>query len=275
MMAMYDGKEAARKVWGTAPAGWVFAEGAAIGTKEYFENVLHKRSSYEQPWLFEVFPFDTASGKKVLEVGCGAGYDAYEFCRKLAIYTGVDITPENIERTKKHLGLFGFNADIRLGDAEKLDFPDESFDIVFSNGVLHHIPDIRRSLSEIQRVLKPRGEFWMTLYHKNSVFYRLSVCLWKHILKGGFLEMSLLDRRALIEDTGSDAKPIVNIYSKREARKLVHEANFSLEFLGCRKLVHEDFPGTICRLIRPVPQKFLDRLGRVFGWYVVTRARKI
>jgi SAM-dependent methyltransferase len=273
-MEIDDGKEAARKVWGSNPAGWVFGGGAAIGTKEYFENVLLRRSSYEQPWLFEVFPFSETRGKAVLEVGCGAGYDAYEFCRNGACYAGIDITPENIERTKTHLGLFGFNGDIRLGDAEKLDFPDESFDFVFSNGVLHHIPNISRGLTEIRRVLKPGGELWMTLYHKNSVFYRLSVCLWKHVLKAGFLEMSLDDRRALIEDTGSDAKPIVNVYSKGEVIKLVQNANLSVTFVGCRKLVHEDFPGTIYRVIRPIPQKWLDRLGRVVGWYVVVRARK-
>jgi len=274
-MEIYDGKEAARKTWGTAPAGWVYGEGAAIGTKEYFQNVVQKRSSHEQPWLFEVFPFGATRGKAVLEVGCGAGYDAYEFCRNGANYRGIDITPENIQRTKTHLGLFGFEGDIRLGDAEKLDFPDGSFDVVFSNGVLHHIPDIRRSFSEIHRVLKPQGELWMTLYHRNSVFYRLSVCLWKHVLKGGFLQMNLQDRRSSIEDTGSDAKPIVNVYSKREVKTLVEEAKLSLEFIDCRKLLHEDFPGTIYRVIRPVPQKLLDRLGRILGWYIVVRARKI
>jgi ubiquinone/menaquinone biosynthesis C-methylase UbiE len=274
-MTPYDGKEAAKQVWGASPAGWVHGEGAAIGTKEYFENVIRKRSTYELPWLFEVFPFDKARGKKVLEVGCGAGYDAFEFCRNGANYTGIDITPENIERTKKHLGLVGFDADIRLGDAEHLDFPDESFDLAFSNGVLHHIPDIRKGFNEIHRILKPRGEFWLTLYHKNSVFYRLSICLWTHILRGGFLKLSLQERRSLIEYTASDAKPIVNVYSKGEVQGLVQQARFSIEFLGCRKLVHEDFPGTIARLIRPVPQKLLDRLGRVLGWYVMVRARKL
>jgi ubiquinone/menaquinone biosynthesis C-methylase UbiE len=274
-MGSYDGKEAARQAWGASPAGWVYGEGAAIGTKEYFENVIKKRSTYELPWLVEVFPFGETRGKKVLEVGCGAGYDAYEFCRHGANYTGIDLTPENIERTGKHLRLVGLDGDIRLGDAENLDFPDRSFDLAFSNGVLHHIPDILQGFKEIHRILKPRGEFWLTLYHKNSVFYRLSVCLWSHILKGGFRKMTLDERRSLIEYTTSDAKPIVNVYSKGEVQALVRQAGFSIEFLGCRKLVHEDFPGTIARLIRPVPQKLLDRLGRLFGWYVVVRARKL
>ena len=273
-MSSYDGKEAAKQVWGASPAGWVYGEGAAIGTREYFENVIRKRSSYELPWLFEVFPFNATGGKRVLEVGCGAGYDAYEFCRNGANYTGIDITPENIERTKKHLRLVGLDGDIRIGDAENLDFPDGSFDLVFSNGVLHHIPDITKGLAEIYRVLKPQGEFWVTLYHRNSVFYRLSVCLWNHILKGGFRKLTLQERRSLIECTASDARPIVNVYSKVEVQTLVQHARFSIEFLGSRKLVHEDFPGTISRMIRPVPQRILDRLGRIFGWYVVLRARK-
>ena len=273
-MSSYDGKEAARQVWGASPAGWVYGEGAAIGSKEYFENVLRKRSNYELPWLFEVFPFGTTKGKRVLEIGCGAGYDAYEFCRNGAIYTGIDITPQNIERTKQHLGLFGFNAGIQLGDAEKLDFPDASFDVVFSNGVLHHIPDIGRAFDEVYRVLKPQGEFWVTLYHKNSLFYRFTTCLWTHILKGGFRKLNLKERRSLIEYTTSEAKPIVNVYSRREVQALIQKAKLSVEFLGCRKLVHEDFPGTIYRLVRPVPQRFLDRLARLFGWYIVVRARK-
>jgi ubiquinone/menaquinone biosynthesis C-methylase UbiE len=273
-MSSYDGKEAAKRVWGASPAGWVYGEGAPIGTKEYFENVLRKRSNHELPWLFEVFPFGSTRGKRVLEVGCGAGYDAYEFCRNGASYTGIDITPENIERAKKHLDLFGLSGDIRLGDAEKLDFPDRSFDVVFSNGVLHHTPDIHKSFDEIFRILRPQGEFWLTLYHKNSVFYRLGVCLWSHILEGGFRKLSLEERRSLIEYTASNARPIVNVYSKREVQMLVERSKFSIEFLGCRKLVHEDFPGIIARLMRPVPQQWLDRLGRVFGWYVVIRARR-
>ena len=52
-MSSYDGKEAARQVWGASPAGWVYGEGAAIGTREYFENVIRKRSTYELPWLAE------------------------------------------------------------------------------------------------------------------------------------------------------------------------------------------------------------------------------
>ena len=54
-MALSEGKEAARQVWGASPAGCLYGEGAAIGIRECFENVIRKRPTYELPWLFEVF----------------------------------------------------------------------------------------------------------------------------------------------------------------------------------------------------------------------------
>ena len=271
-----DAKTASQRVWGAVPAGWDHARGIPVGTKQYFEQVLRKRSFYEVPWLFEIFPFASTLGKKVLEVGCGAGYDAYEFCRKGAIYTGVDITPENIERTRKHLDLYELTGDIRQGDAERLDFPDELFDIVFSNGVLHHVPDIEQSLKEIHRVLREGGEFWLTLYHRNSIFYRISLGLWDHLLCGGFLRQSFRERLQQIEVTTSAMLPLVNAYSKREVANMLERACFTLRMLEVRKLVWEDLPGIpiLSRCWRLIPQGILDRLGRVFGWYIVVRAEK-
>ncbi len=88
-------------------------------------------------------------------MGCGAGFDAYRFMDSGARYTGVDITPENIERTKTHLGFYGFSPTVVQADAEHLPFSDATFDIVFSNGVLHHTPDMRAAFAEAFRVLKP------------------------------------------------------------------------------------------------------------------------
>ena len=99
------------------------------------------------------------------------------FCRTGADYTGVDITPENIERTRRHLALFGFSPLVQEADAERLPFPDASFDVVFSNGVLHHTPNIDRSFREAHRVLQRGGSFWVLLYHKNSIFHWLSLWL--------------------------------------------------------------------------------------------------
>jgi len=270
-------KNAAKLVWGASPAGSTFGGGAEPGTKEFFENVLSKRSTYEQPWLFELVPFPSFRDKKVLELGFGAGYDAYEFCRNGADYTGIDITPENVERTQKHLGFYGYTPHVMEGDAENLQFADESFDALFSNGVLHHTPDIEKSFQSAHRVLKHGGEFWVIVYHRDSVFYWISLLLVNHILKLGFLKRSFKERLSMVEYTTSNILPIVNVYSRREMQNLLKKAGFTVESVCVRKLVKEDIPSIplIGRVWRFIPQQWLDLVGKVFGWYIIVKAKKL
>ncbi|MGB7342172.1 MAG: class I SAM-dependent methyltransferase [Phototrophicaceae bacterium] len=185
-------KQQSQAVWDASPAGTTFARGAKPGTKEFFERVLKKRSEYEQPWLFEIISFAEMRDKKVLELGCGAGYDAYEFCRQSANYTGIDIATENPKRTQQHLAYYNYEPKVIRGDVENLMFPDETFDVVFSNGVLHHTPHMEKSFQEAYRVLKPGGEFNVILYHRNSIFYWLTVGLYNTLdvkLKSKFYVM--------------------------------------------------------------------------------------
>lgn len=216
-------------------------------------------------------------------MGCGAGYDAYEFCRNGADYTGIDIAPENIERTKKHLSFYGYSPIILEGDAENLEFEDESFDMVFSNGVLHHIPDINKSFREIYRVLRKGGEFWVIVYHKNSIYYWLKLFVFDHILNFGFLKRSFRERLSMVEYTTSDELPIVNVYSRNELEKLLSNNGFNVENLWVRKLVKEDLPMLALPYIikiqwkiwQNVPQRWLDFIGRRFGWYIIASAKKV
>jgi SAM-dependent methyltransferase len=270
------GKIKSKAVWGATPAGATYGGGAVPGSKDFFESVVYKRSTYEMPWLYEIVPFSSFRRKSVLELGCGAGYDAYELCRNGAYYTGIDITPQNIERTKKHLGYYGYSPEVLEGDAENLSFEGNTFDMVFSNGVLHHTPDIERSFREAYRVLRPGGEFWVILYHKHSVFYWLKLFFTDQILKFGFLKRSLKERLSMIEYTTSKDRPLVNVYSRSQVRKLLHHAGFSVESMWVRKLLKEDLPEiyVIWRLWQYIPQRWLDFLGKYFGWYVIAKATK-
>jgi len=269
-------KRISKKVWGASPAGTTYGGGAEPGTKEFFNNVLNKRSTYELPWLKELIPFSSFRNGKILELGCGAGYDAYEFLRHGADYTGIDITPENIERTKRHLGFYGYAPKVFEGDAEYLAFEDAQFDVVFSNGVLHHTPDIEESIREAYRVLKGRGAFWVILYHKNSVFYWISLFFYDHILKLGFLKRSFRERLSMIEYTTSTELPLVNVYSRGELIKLLKTAGFDVEAIWVRRLIKEDLPPfpLIGRLWRFIPQRWFDVAGKCCGWYVIAKAVK-
>ena len=268
--------ERTRAVWGASPAGTTHALDESPGTRGFFEKVLASRSRHELPWLFELIPFSSFRGKKVLELGCGAGYDAFEFCRNQADYTGIDITPENIERTRHHLALFGYAPRLEEADAEALPFADDAFDVVFSNGVLHHTPNLENSFQEAHRVLRPGGSFWVLLYHKNSIFHWLSLWLTNHILRGGFRHQSFTDRLSRIEFTTSSSLPLVNVYTRRQLRERLRAAGFRGDEMYVRKLVAADLPDipVLRRLWARIPQRVLDKLGKRWGWYVIAHAVK-
>lgn len=268
-------KEATKQVWGTSPAGWIFGDGHEFGSKEFFEAVLKKRFSYEVPWLDHIVCFKRFNGKKVLEIGCGGGYDAYQFCAAGADYTGIDITPQNPLNASKHISYYGYKARFLELDAEHLNF-NEEFDYIYSFGVLHHTPDMQKVLSNCYKALKQGGEVQVIVYNKWSLFYCLTVVLYEWILKFNCRRRSLKEQRSMIESTESNHRPLVNVYSKRELQKLLKQSGFTVIKSDIRKLVQEDLPGPkfIRKLYSLIPESLLNFLGRYIGWYVSVRAVK-
>jgi ubiquinone/menaquinone biosynthesis C-methylase UbiE len=121
-------------------------------------------------------------GKKTLEIGLGQGADSEQIIRRGAIWSGLDLTPESVERVKLRLTVrrLPFRA-IKQGSALAIPFEDRSFDVVYSHGVLHHVPEIARAQAEIHRVLEPRGELVVMLYAKWSLNYLLSISLLRRL----------------------------------------------------------------------------------------------
>jgi ubiquinone/menaquinone biosynthesis C-methylase UbiE len=116
--------------------------------------------------------------KKVLEIGLGQGAEAQRIIEAGGIYHGIDLTKESVSRVKLRCKLFSLPYEsIQVMNAENLGFKNESFDIVFSHGVLHHSPRIKNIIAEIYRVLRKRGQIVVMLYHRNSVNYQLSIKL--------------------------------------------------------------------------------------------------
>jgi ubiquinone/menaquinone biosynthesis C-methylase UbiE len=113
---------------------------------------------------------------QVLEVGCGLGTDAVEFARSGADYTGIDLTQPAVQLTKQKLEAYSVPGTTKQADAEDLPFDDESFDVVYSWGVIHHTPNTDKCVKEMYRVLRPGGRMILMLYHKNGwLYYR--ICL--------------------------------------------------------------------------------------------------
>ena len=104
--------------------------------------------------------FAGARGLKVLEIGCGLGTDGAQFAEAGADYTGVDLTEAAVELARKRFELFDLPGKFQTADAENLDFADESFDLVYSHGVLHHTPETAKAIRKFIACCVPADAPW-------------------------------------------------------------------------------------------------------------------
>ena len=158
-------KEAVRSHWQQEPCG---TRGVPPEDRRgFFDRLAQERYSWE-PYIRPFARFEQGRGKRVLEVGVGAGTDFISWVRQGAIATGVDLTERGVALTRERLALEGLEAEVRVADAEALPFEDETFDLVYSWGVLHHSPNTQRAVREVHRVLKPGGSARVMIYHYPS-----------------------------------------------------------------------------------------------------------
>jgi ubiquinone/menaquinone biosynthesis C-methylase UbiE len=159
-----------RAYWEREPCG---TDSAVVGelpkqSREWFEQVERFRYSVE-PFIHAVAQFTTHRGKRILEVGVGAGTDHLQWARAGCVCHGVDLTDAAIETTRARLALDGLGSALQRIDAEALPYDDASFDLVYSWGVIHHSAHPERIVAEIHRVLRPGGTFVGMLYGRRSV----------------------------------------------------------------------------------------------------------
>ncbi len=96
-------------------------------------------------------------GKNILDLGCGSGFISLFFCQSEARVSGIDVSENMIRRASEILEANHCRADLTVGDAGQLKFPDETFDIIACISVLEWIEDDETAVREIARVLKPGG----------------------------------------------------------------------------------------------------------------------
>lgn len=140
-------------------------------TKEYFEEIERFRY-YDQPFIHAFAQFSRYRDKRVLEVGFGAGTDFTQWLRAGAIATGIDLTPEALKNLTQRIAVYQLPPPekIQVGDAENLPLPDNSFDLGYSFGVLHHSPNTEKAVRELVRVVRPGGEIKFMVYNRRSIF---------------------------------------------------------------------------------------------------------
>lgn len=137
-------------------------------SKEYFDEIEQYRYSIT-PDVHEFAQFTLWHGKKVLEIGVGAGTDFVQWLRAGAEAYGIDLTEESINHTSRWLKHYGLTPkELRQADAEKLPYKDETFNLVYSWGALHHTPDTQKAIGEAIRVTKKGGRIKLMLYNRHA-----------------------------------------------------------------------------------------------------------
>lgn len=200
-----------RSYWDAHPLGlqYVSDPNVPVGTPEFFEHIRPWMNPYKFPWIMQRIDAESArlKGKSLLEIGCGMGYDSLEFIRRGVRVTAVDLSPRAVEFCRRHFDVVNADADeIRVDNALSLSFPDESFDAVWSNGVLHASGDTQKAIDEVFRVLKPGGRAII------SHFYRKPS--WMYFLKHA--------GRANIEYDDEDP-PVNEFYTEAEIEAMFHK----------------------------------------------------
>src|SRR5207237_2196386 len=139
----------------------------------------------DQPFIHAFAQFTRYHGRRVLEVGFGAGTDFIQWLRAGARASGIDLTGEALENLTRRIEAYQLPAPEQLlvADAEQLPFESDSFDLGYSFGVLHHSPDTEKAIEELVRVIAPGGEIKIMLYNRHSI-YVLNVWV-KHALARG------------------------------------------------------------------------------------------
>ncbi len=186
-------QEANRSWWERNSMRYDFTEKIAAPefTREFYQEIDRRFFLDAQTLMkWNEIPFDnlidfaSLADKDVLEIGCGNGSHAQLIAHCARSYTGIDLTEYAVKSTQERMRCFGLDATIKRMDAEAMEFPDSSFDYIWSWGVIHHSADTRKILEEMRRVLRPGGRAVVMVYHRNFWSYQIFAGLFAGIFQG-------------------------------------------------------------------------------------------
>lgn len=244
-------------------------------SKEWFNELEFSRYNAFYEYIKQIAEFEYHSGEKVLEIGVGVGTDLLQYAKNGSKVYGIDLTKEAIAITKQHFKEAEQKyVHLSIGNAEELSFKDNTFDLIFCFGVLHHIPNTSKAIKEIHRVLKPGGKAIIMLYAVG----------WKHIVKRIIIRGILCGQlfklgyqKCINKNTEVHGdSPLTKVYTKRGVRKLFPDfGEISIEryrlgeYFDYAPYKSKKFPSIITKLI------YSSGLVRFFGENWIIKAKKV
>lgn len=228
-----------------------------VGTPGFFAD-LDQYHFEKLHHLLRLVNFDGHRGKRVLEVGCGAGTDLARFARGGAIVTGVDLSPSSIALARQNFAQQGLEGDFHEADGENLPFDADTFDLVYAHGVVQYTPDGGRLVEECRRVLKPGGEAIFQVYNRVS---------W----------LNALSKLMKVPLEHEDA-PVLRKYSAAEFKALLRgfsQVRIVEERFPVKSRLHKGWKGLLFNTFFVGTFNALPRpLVRRFGWHLLAFCRK-
>jgi ubiquinone/menaquinone biosynthesis C-methylase UbiE len=273
-------KEDVYEFWNTAPNESLSSK-SELNTKEFFEESekyryqsIHKNLGI--PFFKKAIQFEKYKNLKILEIGCGIGVDSIQFARAGNHMTLLDLTFESLKITKKRLENENLTAKYIEGDAENLPFASDSFDMVYSYGVIHHSPNTEVSVKEIFRVLKPGGQAIVMLYSKYSAMVYSNLLINEGIRQGYLFKykslQKVINHRTELQSAKEGNDPVLTrVFSKNAIRKMFSDFDkltISTEYLTEGMLAQMRY------LLIFVPKKLQSKLHRWLGWNHIIVAKK-
>ena len=170
---------------------------------------------------------DKGHGRRALDIGTGTGQFAFYLARQGYAVTGVDISEKMIAWARNRATQSSLDIDFHTGDAEHLDFADNSFDIVVSRNLLWTLPNPDQAIQEWHRVLKPEGRIILSDgFWQNHTWKRL-LGLGTKICKSLFTCASVLPLRFFAHYcTFQKQLPFYEGVHSGDADQLMHKARF-------------------------------------------------
>ncbi len=194
--------------------------------KRFFKNAAEYLDKKKSIPFDEFINFNSLKDKDVLEIGVGNGSHAQLLAKYSKKFTGIDITDYAVKSTGKRFEIFSLPGQIIKMDAEKLDFKDNSFDFIWSWGVIHHSSNTEKIIEEIQRVLRFGGEAVIMVYYKGWWNY-YCMGLIKGLISGTFFKTKSLHKTVQTLTDGA----IARYYSVSKWGSLIKNI-FSLKYIG-------------------------------------------
>jgi len=260
-------KDQVQRQWNNDPAGSHYVSEAPRHTKEWFLEAERHRYDAYAPWMRRTMEFDRHAGKNLLEIGGGMGTDLAQFALHGARVTDADLSAGHLRLARENFASRGLHGEFVQQDAESLLFPENSFDVVYSNGVLHHTPNTRQVVDHIFRILRPGGRVIIMMYAEDSLHYWRNL-VWNIGLKEGQLRKyspgEIMSRTVERSDNAA-AHPLVKVYTKERLRTLFQD------FVDIEIVQRQLEPEGVPLVVGYVPRRYL---APIMGWNLVLKANK-